>query len=101
MVRSYLYQAGAVMVMKAGGSKLIFPKGWKGIKPKVDLIALMPLYSNPRPRPVLVQVKKNSRTKMQKDELRELRRFSRKYLIPAYLAWREKGKIKMVHVEQI
>ena len=96
-VRSYLYREGAVLVMKAAGSKIIYPKWWGFTKvflrPKIDLIALVPALMGGELHTCLIQVKKHK--KLTADDLTELRKFSSRYSMPVYLAWKEAGEIKM------
>jgi Holliday junction resolvase len=93
-VREDLYRQGAVLVMKAGGSKVIYPKWWhkSRLRPKVDLIALMPTVSLPQKlEPVLVQVKKKG--KITKAEKEGLHKFFETYGCRYLLARKEKGKV--------
>jgi Holliday junction resolvase len=92
-VRDDLYLLGAVLVMKAGGSKVTYPKWWTKalLRPKVDLIALMNPYGN-QLVPWLVQVKKKGR--ITKAERKDLLEFSQTYSCECYLARKVRGKIE-------
>ena len=82
--------------MKAGGSKVIYPKWWDRFKPKVDLIALAEYhwksgYPAATLQTWLVQVKK--RGKITKAEKADLKKFSVKYSCTCLLASKLKGEI--------
>ena len=102
-VREDLYRQGAALVMKAGGSKVIYPKWWtkETLRPKVDLIALMiiPYGNELAPRlelvPWLVQVKKRGR--ITKAERADLHEFSVRYGCRCLVARKVRGKIVYEH----
>lgn len=97
MTRQKLYDDGAVLVLKAGGSKIIWPKEWEDLKPKVDLIALFPQFDMVMGVTVLlVQCKR--RGVVSKLERSDLQRFEWRYQnVDAALARLEKGEIILDH----
>jgi hypothetical protein len=101
-VRAKLYDAGALLVMKGGGSKCPVPKWFKKHNAKVDLIAIFPAQMN-FPKTVMLVQAKSGKTKTPRKDLQELRRLSRLAGLKAFLAvpGRTLKQVKLLDVEEI